>query len=78
MSRYISEDLKILVESRAEGICEYCLISITDTYFGAKSNISSASNTAEKQNLKISLWRVSRVIAAREVIWVRLLKDQND
>lgn len=34
MSRYISEKLKNLVEKRTAGICEYCLISIADTYFG--------------------------------------------
>jgi hypothetical protein len=36
MSRYISEKLKTLVENRAGGICEYCLISIADTYFGGE------------------------------------------
>lgn len=36
MSRYISEQLRALVAERAEGICEYCLISIEDTYFGAE------------------------------------------
>ena len=36
MSRYISEKLKNLVEKRAAGICEYCLISIADTYFGGE------------------------------------------
>lgn len=36
MSRYISEKLKTLVENRAGGICEYCLINIADTYFGGE------------------------------------------
>lgn len=36
MSRYISKKLKKLVEERAEGLCEYCLINIEDTYFGGE------------------------------------------
>ncbi len=36
MSRYISEKLRKLVENRAKGICEYCLISIEDTYLGGE------------------------------------------
>jgi hypothetical protein len=36
MSRYISRKLKALVEERAGNICEYCLINISDTYFGAE------------------------------------------
>lgn len=36
MNRYISEQLRALVTERAAGICEYCLISIEDTYFGAE------------------------------------------
>ncbi len=34
MSRYVSESLRTKVENRANGICEYCLITIEDTYFG--------------------------------------------
>ncbi len=36
MSRYISENLRAAVELRAEGFCEYCRISIEDTYFGGE------------------------------------------
>ncbi|MCD9187781.1 MAG: HNH endonuclease [Pyrinomonadaceae bacterium] len=36
MSRYINEKVRTFVETRAEGICEYCLINISDTYFGGE------------------------------------------
>lgn len=36
MSRYISDSLRSEVELRANGICEYCRISIEDTYFGGE------------------------------------------
>lgn len=36
MRKHINENLRKLVEDRAEGICEYCLISIEDTYFGGE------------------------------------------
>ena len=36
MSRYISENLRTAVELRANGFCEYCRISIEDTYFGGE------------------------------------------
>ncbi len=36
MSRYVSESLRTKVENRANGICEYCLITIEDTYFGGE------------------------------------------
>lgn len=36
MSQYISEKLRKFVEKRADGICEYCLIDIEDTYFGGE------------------------------------------
>ncbi len=36
MSRYISEKLRIEVELRANGFCEYCRIAIEDTYFGGE------------------------------------------
>jgi hypothetical protein len=31
---YVSAELRRLVEARAEGICEYCLIAEEDTFFG--------------------------------------------
>lgn len=36
MSRYISDDLAKLVVDRAANSCEYCLISIEDTYLGGE------------------------------------------
>lgn len=36
MSRYVSENLRLQVERRAAGICEYCRIAIEDTYFGGE------------------------------------------
>ena len=48
MSRYISEKLKNLVEKRAAGICEYCLISIADTYFGGEDE---PERTKERKGL---------------------------
>lgn len=36
MSRYVSESLRTKVENRANEICEYCLITIEDTYFGGE------------------------------------------
>ena|SRR5437868_3064314 len=36
MSRFINENLRKLVENRANDHCEYCLISISDTYFGGE------------------------------------------
>ncbi len=36
MSRYLNRKPRNLVEKRAEAICEYCLITIEDTYFGGE------------------------------------------
>ena len=36
MSRYISSSLADQVTERAQGRCEYCRISIADTYFGSE------------------------------------------
>jgi hypothetical protein len=36
MSRYISDDLRHLVASRADYLCEYCLIAEDDTFFGCQ------------------------------------------
>ncbi len=36
MSSYISEKLRMLVASRADYLCEYCLIHENDTYFGCE------------------------------------------
>jgi len=36
MSRYISNELRHFVASRAENICEYCLIHEDDTFFGCE------------------------------------------
>ena len=34
MSGYVSSKVRRWVINRAEGLCEYCLINETDTYFG--------------------------------------------
>jgi len=36
MSRYVSAELRRLVVSRANGLCEYCLIDEADTYLGCQ------------------------------------------
>lgn len=36
MSSYISVELRRLVETRAHGVCEYCLIHEDDTYLGCE------------------------------------------
>ncbi|MDQ1317100.1 MAG: hypothetical protein QG641_93 [Candidatus Poribacteria bacterium] len=36
MSRYISDELRRFVASRAENVCEYCLIYEHDTFFGCE------------------------------------------
>ncbi len=36
MNRYVSEALRRLVITRAEHLCEYCLIDIEDTFFGGE------------------------------------------
>ena len=36
MSSYVPASLRRLVASRAEGLCEYCLIHKHDTYFGCQ------------------------------------------
>lgn len=36
MSRYISTEMRQLVATRADFICEYCLIAEEDTYFGCE------------------------------------------
>lgn len=36
MSRRVSESLSAVVVVRAGGLCEYCRISINDTYFGGE------------------------------------------
>jgi HNH endonuclease len=36
MSLYIYEELRQFVISRAENLCEYCLIDIDDTFFGGE------------------------------------------
>lgn len=38
MSRYIRDSLRKKVFLRADGICEYCHISIEDTYFGGETD----------------------------------------
>jgi hypothetical protein len=35
---YIAADLRRLVVARAEGICEYCLISEEDTFYGCEAD----------------------------------------
>ena len=36
MSSYVSAELRRLVASRANGLCEYCLIHESDTYLGCQ------------------------------------------
>lgn len=36
MTSYVPVDLRRLVESRANGLCEYCLIHDADTYLGCQ------------------------------------------
>ncbi|REJ74368.1 MAG: HNH endonuclease [Planctomycetota bacterium] len=36
MTSYVPADLRPLVESRANGLCEYCLIHADDTYLGGQ------------------------------------------
>lgn len=36
MSRYINQEVRQLVAERADFLCEYCLISEVDTYFGCE------------------------------------------
>jgi hypothetical protein len=36
MNRSVSEALRRLVSTRAENLCEYCLIDIADTFFGGE------------------------------------------
>ncbi|MFN7945666.1 MAG: HNH endonuclease signature motif containing protein [Blastocatellia bacterium] len=36
MTRHVSDELRQLVITRAENLCEYCLIEIEDTYFGGE------------------------------------------
>ena len=36
MTSYLSAELRRLVESRAAGLCEYCLIHESDTFFGCQ------------------------------------------
>lgn len=36
MNRYVSEELRRRVITRAEHLCEYCLIDIEDTFFGGE------------------------------------------
>jgi hypothetical protein len=36
MSSHVSASLRRVVESRAQGLCEYCLVHETDTYLGCQ------------------------------------------
>lgn len=36
MSSYIAVELRRLVETRADNLCEYCLIHVEDTYLGCQ------------------------------------------
>jgi 5-methylcytosine-specific restriction endonuclease McrA len=47
-SAYISAELRRLVERRAEGICEYCLIAEVDTFYGCEvDHINSEKHGGE-------------------------------
>jgi HNH endonuclease len=52
MTTYVSVELRTLVETRANGLCEYCLIHVRDTYLGCHvdhiiSEKHSGATTAE-------------------------------
>jgi hypothetical protein len=54
MNRYVSEALRQQVMTRAENLCEYCLIDIDDTFFGGEADhiISiKHSGVTEAENL---------------------------
>lgn len=56
MSRYISENLRAEVERRANGICEYCRISIEDTYFGGEvDHIISLKHRGQTESENLAL-----------------------
>jgi hypothetical protein len=57
MSSYIAADLRRLVQSRAGGICEYCLIQQADTYLGCQvDHIISEKHggTSDESNLALA------------------------
>jgi hypothetical protein len=66
-SKYISPELRNLVASRANYVCEYCLISDEDTFFGCQVEHIISRNTGAIPNLQISLMLVFFVIASRVV-----------
>ncbi len=56
MSRYISENLRALVELRANGFCEYCRIIIEDTYFGGEiDHIISLKHRGQTESENLAL-----------------------
>lgn len=68
MSRYVSEYLANEVFSRGEGICEYCRISIDDTYFGGEIDHIRSINTAAKLRSTTLLFHASFVTAVEAAI----------
>lgn len=56
MSRYVSDTLSDQVVQRANGICEYCRISIEDTYFGGEiDHIRSLKHNGQTELNNIAL-----------------------
>jgi hypothetical protein len=63
MSDQVGEELRRLVWSRAEGLCEYCLIHADDTYFGCEvDHISSRKHggPTEADNLALACFLCNR------------------
>lgn len=68
MNHYVSEALRRLVSTRAEHLCEYCLIAIADTFFGGEVDHMSASSTVAPQQLRISPTPASLATETKGVI----------
>lgn len=55
-NRYISDNLRDEVETRANNLCEYCLIPISETYFGGEiDHIISLKHDGETVSENLAL-----------------------
>jgi hypothetical protein len=68
MSGYINAALRRLVATRADGLCEYCLINEEDTFLAARWITSSVKSTVDKPTLTTWLTPVPFAIGPRAVI----------
>src|SRR5207302_1527176 len=78
MNRYVSEALRRLVSTRAEHLCEYCLIDIADTFFGGEvdhtvsikhggpTEAENLAYTCQPCNRNVIDERISILIGVRE------------